>query len=271
MFRATNRIVHVVKLEIEAFDPEADVFALTVTLSTFPRDYDCPEAHAVAQAQFPGKKATLALKDVGGKWVYELSDKKGVVNLIGSPSKASAKISGQVVEELKWAIEAEGVPSERLLTLCRWHGSAVDLCADLASEEATNSELPLLSAARQSEAPAITSDDERMIPLSVAKRAVEKAVEKAVKFAQERQAEQDEDDDLTIGEDGKIRVSAATLVEAAAQAREDKATELRAKHGDDELGNKLADALDAEAAQVREEGQAQFGASKFVRGWDKEV
>jgi len=110
--------------------------------------------------------------------------------------------------------------------------------------------------------------DERMIPLSVAKN----AVEKAVKFALDRQADQDEDDDdLTIGEDGKIRVSAATLVEAAAQAREDEATKLRAKHGDDELAHKLADALDAEAAQVREEGQAQFGASKFTRGWDKEV
>lgn len=156
MFHARNRAVHVVKLEIEAFDPEADVFALTVTLSTYPRDNDCAEAHAVAQTQFPGKKATLALKDVGGRWVYELSDQKEAVNLIGSPTKASAKISGQVVEELKWAIEAEGVPSERLLTLCRWHGSAVDLCADQTSEEATNSEPPLLDMIRKGDGTATT-------------------------------------------------------------------------------------------------------------------
>lgn len=152
MFRATNRSVHVVKLEIQAFDPQADVFNLAITLDTFPRFGDCPEAAAVAQAQLSGKKATLALKDVGGRWVYELSDNANAVNLVGSPTKASAKINGEEVEELKWTFEAEGVPAPRLLTLCRWHGSAVDLCAEVAPENATNDEPPLLNLLRKGEA-----------------------------------------------------------------------------------------------------------------------
>lgn len=235
MFHAVNRPVHVLKLEIQSFDPETDTFALALTLDTYPRDNDCPEAAAVAESQAAGKKASLSLKEVGGRWMYELSDSSNVVNIIGSPTKASAKISGAEVEELKWTIEAEGIPAERLLTLCRWHGAAVDLCAEPARDEDNNSEPPLLALVKSGEV-TITA---QLAPLN--------------------RAASGQDDEFTLTDEGKLRVSPATVVEAAAQAREKQAAHLRALRPGDELTEGMANLLDADARRVRAEGQAAFG------------
>lgn len=233
MFHAVNRPVHVLKLEIQSFDPETDTFALALTLDTYPRDNDCPEAAAVAESQAAGKKASLSLKEVGGRWMYELSDSNNVVNIIGSPTKASAKISGAEVEELKWTIEAEGIPAERLLTLCRWHGAAVDLCAEPARDEDNNSEPPLLALVKSGEV-TITA---QLAPLN---------------HAAEPEPAQAPEWSLTV-------VLPATVIKAAAKAREEQAAQLRATNPGDTLAEGMANLLDADARRVRAEGQAAFG------------
>lgn len=153
MFQAENRAVSLVGVGVKSFERETDTFDLVLTLEAYPRAGDCPEAAAVAEASVSSNtKASLSLKDVEGRWTYDIKDGERVVNLVCTPVKAAAKISGAEITSLKWSVEALGVPSERFLTLCRWHGAMVMLDASQALEPVTNSEPPLLDMIRRGEA-----------------------------------------------------------------------------------------------------------------------
>lgn len=109
-------------------------------------------------------------------------------------------------------------------------------------------------------AQAKSADGEPMIPVSAARRAALRAVEFAEKLR-----EQEQGDEFTLTDEGKVRVSPATVVEAAAQAREEEAVKMRAERPGDSLAENMAALLEADAARIRREGQAQFGVSQFAR------